>query len=463
MSGPPLRQPLAGERGHSGVKRSAGRILGETNPSLRGWRWAETVYNALRQCPEAAQDWSVRKQICLSARFRWVSPKGGTLASARMADHLNEAFGFDGRRGRMCESWEAVMGRLWDFIPYGYRYAEVVWKEQAGKVWIDRLADRPPQAHDRWLVAEDGRSLAGALQRSVSGQPAPEPIPAEKMFHLVRSQIGDNWEGEGLIRPAERWIRLAAHLFDALAVGADRWAIPMPRVKADYQAALDQGYGEGQLQAELDDKRTEAAALVGHEESYVVDTPAVSWDVYGGDLDPSAIISALDECDAQIAKAFGTQFLRLGVSDTGARHVGEVHRDILIGACVNDLDYVAGEVERQLAAPLLWWNFGLEPGDPRAPRLEHTGVEVNRLGDLLPHIPALTAAGHITPHAVLEEALLRLGGVEIPPEALARPAEERLEATHPDNGRPPDDEPRPAKLPNPGDSAPGAPPLRGAE
>lgn len=397
--------------------------------------------------------WSVRRQILMGASWRWVPGVDG-FAGDGVTEYLNEAFGFEGYQGRMCESWDATLGRAVEYLPIGYRYGEPIWKMADGMVWIDRIADRMPQSHDRWLMDDDGRTLAGVLQRHIVGQPSPEPIPASKLFLLTRNRQGSDFGGEGLMRPAERWIALAAHALDSMGVATERWAIPFPRIRVDYEAAAAQGYAEGQLEQEIADKAAEAEALVGHEESFVVDTPAIAWETYGGDLDPSAVIAVLDECDAQIAKAFGTQFLRLGVSDTGARNVGEVHRDVLTAACVNDLDYIRGEVERQLAAPLLMWNFGLGPGDPRAPRLEHSGVEVNKLADVIAYIPALTAAGHLPPMPAVTKAIGRLGGFGLSDEDADR-AGETVAPAYPNNGRP--------SLPDPGEVAPASPPMEGGE
>jgi len=397
----------------------------------------------LRTDPEVRSSWRILWSTLLSASWRFEPGAGDPALAARACAYANEAFGLAGHTSRMTETWEDALRRLLLYVPVGFRYAEQVYYVREGVVWLAELADCEPTAHMRWLTSPDGRHLDGVLQRAITGEPQPEPIPAEKLLLLSLDRTGDNYEGVGLLRPAWFWYRAKKHATDSLTVAVERFGMPIPRVSVDWGAAEDMGWDSDRLDAEIERKRTEAASLYQTERSYLVDSPAVSWQIFGdGTFDPSALNAVIDLCDRQIAAAFLTSFKHLGLKDTGARNVGEVHENIFRRSAINVLDQVAGAVSKQVIAPLVLWNFGIGDGAPETPRLVHSGLDVDALSQSLGALPGLVSAQLLSPTPGVEAAVRSRLGIPTDEVAAGRDYTERLGplASYPSAGRPRNEE-----------------------
>ena len=417
-------------KGISGTQLSGGKITGkERNPKLTGINWIREAEDMLQTDPVVRRSWHMLRQTLLSASWRFVPGVENDPVSETLASYANEAFGFDGFAGQMSISWEEQLSYLWEFVPFGYRYAEEIYKvgpDSNGKVrvWLDYFADREPSAHNQWL-SQDGQHLDGVIQNTVGYTYTPEPIPANKLLLLTLNRTGSNFEGIGMLRPVWWWWRTKQRVSNLMCVGLERWAIPTPKVKVDRSQAEQQGLTDSDLNAMIDDAADQAQAFLATEQSYLVESPVIQFDSYGmtPNLYSQGPLDIIKECDNQISQAFLAQFANLGITDSGARSVGEVHLSVFRRAAINLCDIVASQISGQdrrgggTIGRLIRWNYGyIDPS--KLPRLTHTGLDTDDLAESLAMLPGLVQFGLLTPDNELERAIReRLGAGDLPEEA----------------------------------------------
>ena len=429
-------------RGITGTFLSGGMISGyERNAQLTGLNWVREAEDMLRTDPVVRRSWHMLRQTLLSATWRFESADETDPISNELARYANEAWGLDGYSGMMAVSWEEQLSYLLEFIPLGYRYAEEIYKvgpdcEGRTKVWLDLYADREPSAHLRWL-SRDNQKLDGIQQMVVGVGKVPEPIPANKLLLLTLNRTGSNFEGVGMLRPVWWWWRTKQRVANLMCVGVDRWAVPTPRVTVDRSAAELHGLTDSDINAMIDDAEAQAQAFLSAQQAYLIDNPVVSFDQYAAapNLYASGPLEIIKECDNQISVAFLAQFANLGVTNTGARSVGEIHLSVFRRAAINLCDIVSSAVsgvDRRgggTIGRLIRWNYG--PVDPsKLPRLVHTGLDTDDLAESLAMLPQLVTSGLLTPDDELERAIReRLGAGDLPEEAQRSAVERTVSAS----------------------------------
>ena len=142
----------------------------------------------------------------------------------------------------------------------------------------------------------DQQNLLGVIQNTVSGV-SPEPIPSDKMLLLTLGFTGSNWAGNGgYLRPCHYYYRAKQRSMNLLMMGVERWASPTPVVKVDTEQAERMGLTEAELSAAVDEAEQQAAAYISHEASYLVTSPAITFEAYGGSTSGMSSSMALDVC-----------------------------------------------------------------------------------------------------------------------------------------------------------------------
>jgi len=402
------RRPPLGTDGKSGTSWSGGRISGyEQQSTLAGSQWAKQSVQMRRTDGRLAASWAVRKQTALSASWKWEAGEHGDEESERYAAYANEAFGLDGGAGHLGCTWEEVLAQILEYVPVGFRYCERVYhygRDCDGelRVWVT-FEDREPSAHSDW---DEGPNQT---LRSVQQNPPNCPrtvIPADKLALFTHNMTGSNFEGVGADRAAWWVWKLKHHILDRVGVGVMRWSTPTVEVVVDRQAA------HGDVEPEEGDSINTAIAALRDaylqqmewvqsvDESVVWHPPWIETKTLNGPgvMDWAGLLSVINWCDAELAANYTTEAMRLGVTETGARSVGEVHEQVLRRVVANDLDVVAsvmggpGRPGAGVIGDLIRWNFGAA-ADCKLPRLVHSGLEPDRLAEALPSLPALEAAG----------------------------------------------------------------------
>lgn len=434
-------EPIFPELGDSGTARRGGTITGyERNPRLKGVRrWADLSDEMLAVDAKLAQAEDTLRRTLLSAEWTFLpgaaarvgdSPTIEQRASAdralRLAERYNRQWGFDGGAGWFDTPWEMQLSKMLRFVAQGFRYSEEIYGVRDGVVYLKRYADREPSAHLRWIWTEDGEFLAGVEQTPptpfVGGAFGSDAyvIPASKLLLLTFGQTGQNVEGRGTLRPCWQWYSYKQHAMDLLAIAAEKWAVPTPVVNVDRELADQAGYTAAQIDSAVSTAQTSAARYMSGEQSWLSTIPGVTFDTFGnGNFDPAGLLASISMADQQMLSAWGLAFLEMGLGDVGSRAVGQLLQEQATLAAVNILDTVAGAVNGiarsgggtvgRLAA---WNDAGVQPSE--LPELTHRGIKINRLANLLPHIPNLINTGAMSPTDDLEAAILVLGGMEMP-------------------------------------------------
>ena len=429
--------------GITGTQLYGGTISGyENNKYLVGVAWIKEAEEMLRTDPIVAQSWYILKQTLLSATWRFKPGIEGDPLSEKLAEYANEAFGFDGYPGQMRVSFEEQLAYLLEFIPVGYRYAEEIYKvgsDKNGKtrIWLDVYADREPSAHSDW-ISRDGQILDGVLQNTVGIKAIPEPIPSNKLLLLTLNKTGSNFEGVGLLRRIWWAWRLKQRSCNLMAIALERYAVPTPKISIDRAAAELGGYSDGDVDAMVDDGEAQAQAMIAGEKQYLIENEVIKFDTYAAQSNSysQAPIETNRYCDNQISQAFLTQFTNLGITDTGARSVGEVHLSIFRRSAINLCDLVASQISGKDRAGggtigrLIKFNFGYVD-QSKLPRLVHTGLDTDHLAESLQMIPTLVQSGILTPTDSDEQVLRDLFGLNELAEESKRSSLERAASNSP--------------------------------
>lgn len=398
----PSRPTYRASYGNSGTRLSGGRVLGhESNPDLMDVRTRINAFAEMRRVdPKVRTSWQVRKQTMLSGE-RAVEATGGSPLHRACADLCAEVLGLRGGDGvtwapLASEPFESILARQVEAEFDGFRYQEVVWdlvwSHALGRMVTApcKIADREPSAHKAWRTDPHDRTcLLAVEQHHTSGNEPPLPIPASKLLLTTFDQRGANFDGLGLARNAWWWSKAKQAVSDAMLIAIDRWAVPVPKIRTDYELAAAQGIDPGdQLDDMVDNAYQQAEAFRALEQAALRDNPAVSFETFGeGVLNVDNPIKAIELCDRQIAAVFLAQHLELGVTDSGSRNVGEVHESIFRRSIINALQAVAESFER-LFRDVCRYNFGAA-AEAYAPKLRFSGLNVGPLAELLPMLPQL--------------------------------------------------------------------------
>jgi hypothetical protein len=392
--------------------------------------------------PKLAEVQYALTSASLSADWLWIpgpAIRGGDPILAdkaqRHADDMNAQWGFDGGTSWFDIPWEQQLSAMVRYVGVGARYQEEVYGVRDGKVYLRKFADREPSAHLRWVWDENG-NWSGVEQAEYHGfarkaESFIREIPASKLLLLTHGGTGQNLEGRGALRPCYQWYLMKVHLMDLLAIAAERWAVPTPHVVTDRNKAIDSGYTAKQVDAAVEEAKSVAEKYLSGEQAWLSSIVGIDFKTFGeGSFDPTGLLASLGHANQEMLSAWLMAFLEMGLGDVGSRALGQVLQEQSILAVVNVLDTIAGAINGKArsgggtVSRLVGWNDPASREHPEViPVLTHRGIKVDRLGQLLPHIPNLINTGALSPSDELEAALLSLGGVQAP---TARSMADRL-------------------------------------
>lgn len=409
-------RPEYGEAGVTGTTISAGQVIrNDDNAWLQGREWALIADQMRREDTNlSAFSWALGQTI-LSASFSFQVRDDASPLALEARDYANTAFGVGGEPGVLEGGFEHALDMFVPFLDVGFRYVEELYIVEGGKVWLKKYADRLPSAHYRW-EQDSAEHFTGVTQFAPRGD---TPfIPAEKLLLLTLRRQGDDYEGVGLLRPCYKWWKLKRLCVELLEIGCDRMAVPTPLLETNVrQMVEDGGVKQTDIVAARTNVENQLAALISHERVYLKTVPGLTISTYapGDSFDPMKLLGVISACDEQMASAYLMGFLRLGVTDTGARAVGDVQETFYRRAAVNILDKICSAIGGASGpgtgtlGRLLAWNFPTLP-IREYPKLTHKGLHITALQNLIAQLPALKGAGFIQPSVGLENAILAEAG-----------------------------------------------------
>ncbi len=420
--------------GESGTKVTGGVIWNYDAKFTRVQDWVADAEEMMQTDPVVRGGVRAHIDTQLTARGAFKTEAAWPEESRIFAAELDENFGFDGGRGYIRGGWEGLGRRILRHQFTGFRYLEALYCPEQGRVWVD-FADREPSAHAGWYPGPDGQLAYVEQERAGGGRRT--RIPANKLVLFTEDQTGNNWNGTGLLRSCHFAWKLKTHAMNCLAIGVERYAVKIPRVKVNEKTLRDeQGYSETDINTMVTNAQTTCKNLTSHEQGWVSTVEGIDIDVIQIDFRADQTAAVIEVCNREILTGLGLQQLLLGVNGTGSRAVGSVHDTGLLRMLTSGLNNVAAVIGGE-AAPgqgtvgrLRQWNH---PGlDPKfTPRMQFKNLDPGPLLNFAETLRGLIYAGGVTPTNELEDAFLQQIGQPALQEQYKRSPAERQAAGNP--------------------------------
>lgn len=440
----PWRKRLVLDKYSAQVKAQNFRRAQHIN-DLTGQEWAVEADKMLRTDAKLFGAAQQLRNSMLSATWYVESADPLDPEAERNAQYVRRALGLDGELSHLKSgSFEAELRKVIDFVFVGHQECEEVYYERDDMIWLGEIADISPASVLRWNFDGDG-DLVSITQVATPREitmgympPAEVQIPAEKLQIYTLNKHGQDYEGCGLLSSCWVWWQVKDSLINFLQDGGEKWSVPTIILTVDREMLSSMSYTSDDIDVLLAKACEAARNYKGGLENYIAVPQGINVSVFGGgSFDPTKIIASLDHCNQEMAAAFLTNFLELGMSTDANRSLGEIHWNSYKTSIANILDVVAdvwngvGRVGGGTIAKLLQLNFyGAASAVPidKLPRLRHRGVDVDALADSLGNLPQLAAAGFLTPDDATEVKLRRLFGIQT--RASSQDEQTRLSRMH---------------------------------
>lgn len=417
---PPLAKMAATELGVSGLKQQSGVITEEELRELQG-------EHGLRRYREMLLDPTVRG--CLRAiellcrRTPWhEEPADDTPESEEAAKFLGEI------REDMSQTWPDFITEALTMLPFGWSFAEVVYKLRLGKtkdgatsrfndgrIGVRKMAFRAQETLERWEFDEHG-GIKGLWQRTLTGAYDRRYIPIEKALLFRTSTAKNNPEGESLLRGAFSawWRKRRIENIEAVGIERNLNGIPCawvpPNLLQTNASADDQALADQIRKIVRNIRVDEQAGLVF----------PLAYDQNGNKLYDITLLTVAGKRDVDtsdvvkryqldIALSMLADVLLIGHEKVGSYSLASSKTNLFATAIAAFLDNIEDTLNRHLVPKLFELNgWELE----NLPRWKHGDIESVDLTELSTFLSNLSAAGaEVFPNFELTQHVLELAGL----------------------------------------------------
>lgn len=364
---PAPASPLVGA---SGVPLWAGRTSAyEPNARYRDGKWWDTVVPRIANCPPVDTGTATLVDMMLSATF------DVSAGDERVREYLRRTFGFD-RRPRMLDTWEGLLRRMLRAVFQGAAAFEwsTAWDRADtlasadGTVYLTRLYDRSHRAITAYLT-DPNELLVGVRMSTLIGTTWGEvDVPCSQLLYLAFRQRGTtDYDGWGLWRAIADEASDHAELGNQLRAGARRYAVGDIDLTLDVDLAQRLG-----IQVTQEWCAAEAAAMESWakkreagQSGYVTRIPWWRLGTFGGagsggigqGYNPASLVQQRDHYRTVIYEQLAAEYLMIGTQGGGSYSAAEVKVSRAASVARNLLDWVLGELDRQVVRPLIEINF----------------------------------------------------------------------------------------------------------
>lgn len=404
----------------------------EDNPQLQ-WPLSAKTYDRMRR--EDSQVGSVLRAVTLPIRStEWLIDPSG--ANEDVVEFVAANLGLP-VRGRAVEmplrrrdrfSWSEHLRLALLELVFGHSFFEQVYREEDGRLWLRKLAWRPPRTISKIDVARDGGLVSieqsGSLGRGVT-------IPVDRLVAYVNDREGGNWVGQSLLRGAYKNWLLKDRLLrgQALTVERNGLGVPVHTQAPIPEAIKSRDDREAWLKQQAEDGLAVARGFRAGETAGVSLPNGASLSLKGVEGDLPDTDKPIRYHDEQIARAVLAHFLNLG-TETGSWALGSTFADFFTNSLNAVAEHVADVTQQHVVEDLVDVNFG---ASVRAPLLvcEPIGAQHPATSTA---IKELIDAGAVTPDEALEAhvrarfALPLADGKDVEDEELVRDSELENEA-----------------------------------
>jgi len=349
-------------------------------------------------------------------------------AGGETPQDLEAAAFIESCRDDMSSSWEDFIANVITFLPYGWSFHEIVYKNRDGmdsrfddqRVGWRKLSYQPQESLLEWDQDEHGgvntfRWMAGGEKGEV---------PIEKGLHF-RTTTARGPNGRSALRNAFRTYQFKKRMEELLVIGVDRDlnGLPVMGIPADMILDDDDFFEEAKkLVTRI--KRDEQWGAVVPLETDENGAPLYTFDVLRSD--GASSISATKDVVSQLSQMMSdvilAGFIHLGRDAVGSRALAEPKQQLFQKALQGWVDSIAEVLNRHAIPRLLALNnFNLEV----LPRFVPEEVEDTALEDLGKFIQATGTAGmdwgFLTEGDPISDQVRQLAGFDKQPEDLDPP------------------------------------------
>lgn len=377
----------------------------EHNRRLQAPRQAIQSYRKVLSCPAVYVGADAWMSLMQSPTWR-IAPADDTPEAQKYADHIGACLGI-GQPPALGVPWAVRLESLLSSVLYGFAVFELVCRQVDG-VWYTDIQSRD-QASIAAFVVDGNDRMVAIDQAPVSGwMSVPARIPASRILHLVHRPRGDgDYYGCGTLRACEPEYGDRVRLSGLAISGAQRWALPTPVAKPNYELARQMGLTPEQMTAEISDATQMLSKYTSSEQAYLFLPPWIDLDTFGGDVSaPQAIDSMIDARDRRMLTVFLQQHLMLGSANAGGSYsLGETH----VKAAQEHAAQTLTRLCRQMSSYIqraLQWQFGDVPRT-MLPTIQFDGLNSETFVQNLGNLASLVTAGLLTPDDGIEDNLRR--------------------------------------------------------
>lgn len=331
-------------------------------------------------------------------------------------------------------TFEEFLDDAMTMLNYGFSLFEIVMKRRTdGRIGIRKLGPRPQWTIDRFDVDENGSTVLGAWQQTVTRGMV--YLPADRLLHMkVKSSYADPY-GKSILRNAYRSYRYVTNIqeYEAVAIERELNGLPVGRIPSDYldpnADAGKKAFVEKFKTILRDVKRNEQGYLLIPSDAYedadgkVSNQRMVDFELLASkgtrDIDTNKSIVRHQQ---DMARSVLADFLMLGQNDRGSFAMSKSKTDIFVKSMRSMLNSVAAPINRRLI-PAVWEANSFDPALMPKIRYENLApVDLDVLGGFIRSLALANA--NIFPDLNVENALLNAAG--LPPKVESTKADDSV-------------------------------------
>ena len=384
-----------------GLSRWGGQIMDEFLIQLQGTSGRRIYREMADNCPIVGALLQAIEMAVRAVSWR-VEPGSEDKADTDAAEFIQSCL------DDMSFTWQDTLSDLLTMLPYGWSYAEVVFKRRGGdsrdptrrsrfddgRIGWRKFVAVAQETLDRWEFQEDG-GIAGLWQQPPS-QTAPVFLPIERCLLFRTTARRNNPEGRSVLRSAYTTWHYRKNVMEILGIGLERDLTGLPVIVAPEGVDIFAPTNTALLTT-----LKKIVRDVKVDEQMGVILP------FGYDLKLLAspgsrqhnITEVLNYLDRRIALTALAQFLLLGLEKVGSFALSQSQSDLFT---LSLSGWVSGiqQVFNLHAIPRLLRLNGLTI--KTLPTLEHGQIGSPNLSEVAAYIKDLTGAAVLNPDEELE-------------------------------------------------------------
>lgn len=326
--------------------------------------------------------------------------------------------------------WEKGLRQILSLFWAGFSMFEKLYAYDGKYIVPRKLAQRLQSTIVEWDV-QDERLMrvrqyipGGITSRNVW-------IPSEKLVLFTFDQEGDDFRGQSPLRSAYKHWFFKDTFYRIQGIQIERWAVGIPRIEQT-DPVVNKTSRDAAIEA--------AKNMRAHEQGYYYVPKGFKIDlVESGAGKMIDAMPAIQHHDAGILKCIMAQFLELGMTETGARSLGDTLKDMYLMGLSYTANYVCEVIRTQVFKELTEWNWG---PTVRPPHLVFKGIQPVDFKLLAEAYSQLVTSGAVEADDKLEAYFRNTLGLPPKDDATARKKAPPAAGTVPGNpGEEPGQEP----------------------